>query len=619
MSASPTVPPRTSQFHDTIRFFSIFRHHLGRRLYAVVVLRILASATEGFGIALLLPLLLLLDVGHGGAGAVPSDERIRPASGFERQLHGLLERLGIEGSLPGVLLFIGAVFVIQGAIRFASGGYAGHLKAQLMTEVRIKLLAAYASMDYRYYSRHNAGHFVHVVNAQTQEVLKAFTHYNHFLAAWIAAAASFVFAFLISWPFAMMAVLAGGGILLVFRRLNRHVRAISRSMAAEGGRLNHLIVQTMQAFKYLSATHEIEPLRRKTARSVRELAGDQRKQGIAEALTESLRDPLSVAALVAIILVQILVLNAAVGPILVALVLIYRAMGQLVMVQVSWQKSIQHIGSIESVENEIRRAAINQEPSGRRVLGPLQEGIELNRVSFAYNPGAGNVLHDITLRIPANRTVALVGGSGAGKSTLADLLTLVLRPTSGELLVDGVPHPEIELRSWREQIGYVSQETVVFDDTIVDNISLWRGDYETEPEVRRNAEQAAVRACADEFIDALPAGYLSRVGDRGIRLSGGQRQRLFVARELYKNPRLLILDEATSALDSHSERVIQQSVDQLRGSMTVVIISHRLSTIRNADYIYVLERGRIVQQGSYDELVAVERGTFRRMVELQQL
>jgi subfamily B ATP-binding cassette protein MsbA len=164
----------------------------------------------------------------------------------------------------------------------------------------------------------------------------------------------------------------------------------------------------------------------------------------------------------------------------------------------------------------------------------------------------------------------------------------------------------------------VSQDTVVFDDTVANNICLWRGDYAIDQEVRNNVEQAAARAGATEFINALNDGFNTHVGDRGVRLSAGQRQRLFIARELYKDPRLLILDEATSALDSESELVIKDSVEQLRGLTTIVIIAHRLSTIKNADYIYVLDKGRIVEEGSYKDLALTHGGTFNRMVALQR-
>jgi subfamily B ATP-binding cassette protein MsbA len=225
----------------------------------------------------------------------------------------------------------------------------------------------------------------------------------------------------------------------------------------------------------------------------------------------------------------------------------------------------------------------------------------------------------MTLEIPVNTTVALVGESGAGKSTLVDLLTLMLKPRTGTVFIDGIPHGDVDLASWRDQIGYVSQETVVFDDTIANNISLWAGDMEVDSALRERVVQAAKQAYADHFIRDLPNGYQTVVGDRGVRLSGGQRQRLFVARELFKQPNLLLLDEATSALDTESERYIQQSIDALKGEMTVVIIAHRLSTIKNVDHVYVLDEGRIVEEGPYEELRLRENGSFREMVEMQRL
>jgi subfamily B ATP-binding cassette protein MsbA len=199
------------------------------------------------------------------------------------------------------------------------------------------------------------------------------------------------------------------------------------------------------------------------------------------------------------------------------------------------------------------------------------------------------------------------------------MLTLLLQPQRGAVYVDGTRHDEIDLASWRSQIGYVSQETVVFDDTIANNISLWRGDVTTDDALRERVKDAARRAYAHHFIDDLPDGYQTVVGEQGVRLSGGQRQRLFIARELFKRPNLLILDEATSALDTESERYIQESIDALKGEMTVVIIAHRLSTIKNVDQVYVLDDGRVIESGSYEELRNHDESRFRQMVEMQTL
>jgi ABC-type multidrug transport system fused ATPase/permease subunit len=277
------------------------------------------------------------------------------------------------------------------------------------------------------------------------------------------------------------------------------------------------------------------------------------------------------------------------------------------------------IGGVEMVHEEFETILSRQEDREGKTLGPLSEGIEFDGVHFAYNEEDGDVLHDINISVPANQTVALVGESGAGKSTLVDMMSLLLPPRTGEIRIDGVPHDEVDFNSWRDQIGYVSQETVVFDDTVANNIHLWRGDIEKDPALRERVIHAAERAHAHQFIQDLPNGYQTQVGDRGVRLSGGQQQRLFVARELFKQPNLLLLDEATSDLDTASEQHIQNSVDALQGEVTVVIIAHRLSTVKNADHVYVIDEGRVIESGSYHELRHREEGAFREMVEMQSL
>jgi ABC-type multidrug transport system fused ATPase/permease subunit len=366
------------------------------------------------------------------------------------------------------------------------------------------------------------------------------------------------------------------------------------------------------------ATGQVGQLRDGVVDSVHRLTGYKMRAKVASAFTGSIKEPLSVLFIIAVIAFQVAVFEAAVAPIFVALLLFHRGLQTTISVQSSWQSVMNKIGPLEMVVDEFDALEKHQEHSGDVELGPLHDRIQLDSVCYAYDEDEGDVLHDIDVSIPANTTTALVGESGAGKSTLVDLLTLMLRPRAGEVVIDGVPGSEVDLRSWRSQIGYVSQETVVFDDTIANNISLWDGS-DDDPEVQARIEEAARQAHAHHFIEDLPRGYQTVAGDRGVKLSGGQRQRLFIARELFKRPNLLILDEATSALDTQSERYIQKSIDALKGTMTVVIIAHRLSTIKNVDQVIVLDEGRVVEEGSYAELRNHEQSQFREMVEMQSL
>ncbi len=259
--------------------------------------------------------------------------------------------------------------------------------------------------------------------------------------------------------------------------------------------------------------------------------------------------------------------------------------------------------SVEIVHDFLRRDNKPFMANGTRPYMGLKQGIRFNQLSFAYPDHNDLVLNDITLDLPKGTSLALVGSSGAGKSTLADLLPRFYDPTEGAIEIDGHDLRELDLKSFRREVGIVSQDTFLFNDTIRNNIAYARPDA-TDEEVFL----AAKRANAHEFIQALPLGFETLIGDRGIMLSGGQRQRIAIARALLQNPEILILDEATSALDTVSERLVQQALDELSRDRTILVIAHRLSTIQNADQIAVLDRGKVVEVGTHAELL--ERGNY---------
>lgn len=269
--------------------------------------------------------------------------------------------------------------------------------------------------------------------------------------------------------------------------------------------------------------------------------------------------------------------------------------------------------SDEQVNALRQRARDLAERSGTRPCSGLREGIRVDGLTFAY-PGQGPILRDLTFDIRKGTMAAFVGESGAGKSTLIDLLMGFHEPTQGRILVDGVPLQALDVRAWRRRIGYVPQDSLLFNMSIRDNLRWADNGVATEEEIR----QACRQANAEEFIERLPDGYDTVVGDRGVRLSGGQCQRVALARALLKKPDLLILDEATSALDTESERLIQEAIEQVARETTVVIVAHRLSTIARAGAVFVLQGGRIVEAGTYAELVQ-RRGIFRHMTQMQGL
>jgi len=267
--------------------------------------------------------------------------------------------------------------------------------------------------------------------------------------------------------------------------------------------------------------------------------------------------------------------------------------------------------AMERVEELLKApVSIETNPNGKQ-FASFTDKIEFRNLTFAYEDAT--ILENINLKIEKGKTVALVGSSGAGKSTLADLVPRFHDASSGELLIDGINIKDYSLKSVRAHMSIVTQEPILFNDTIAANIALGKPDATIEEIV-----SAAKIANAHDFIIKKEEGYQANIGDRGSKLSGGERQRLTIARAVLKNPPILILDEATSSLDTESERLVQDAINKMMQNRTSIVIAHRLSTVRHADEIVVLQKGKIVERGTHEELIAYN-GFYKKLVDMQEV
>jgi subfamily B ATP-binding cassette protein MsbA len=305
--------------------------------------------------------------------------------------------------------------------------------------------------------------------------------------------------------------------------------------------------------------------------------------------------------------------TAWVASLLLFLFLLFRLMGPVNRINLARSYVVSNMDAFDMLNAFYRETDERRQPNGTRIAEPLRQGIVLDGVTFAYKTRAATVVDHLSVKIERGKTVAIVGPSGAGKTTLIGLITRLYDPLEGRILVDGVDLREFDVRSWRQRLAVVTQDTFIFNDTVARNIGFGR---ENAPIDR--IEAAAKLAAASDFIEQLPQKYDTPLGDRGVRLSGGQQQRIAIARAILADPDLLIFDEATSHLDIFTEREIQAAMGRLSENRTLMVVAHRLSTIRNADIVLVMDKGRLVEHGTHRELLA-RRGIYWQMVMHQRL
>jgi ABC-type multidrug transport system fused ATPase/permease subunit len=597
-------------------YINIFKKHLGSKIYIIFILATIASIAESVGILMLLPFFQHLD---------KKDSLSLPGSNSDTGvdvylfISDTLHFFNIEGSTKNIIILITIMFVIKGVISFLSLGYSAILRGELLKKLKISLFKRYTLVNYEYFSSKDTGFFTNLINEQISRAILSFHHLILMSTKVLNIIIYILFAITINWSFGVMVVLSGIVMSALFKKLNNNVRGISRSTAAEEGFLTKLVIQALYAFKYLTSTGQLKNTEVEIINSIEKLADFQIKQGLFSAFTMSIREPIAVVFIMIIIFIQLVYLGQDLAPILVSVVLFYKSIMLLVGVQSGAQNMLEMIGSMELINSEAMNLIKNKEKNGVKGITSRFTGMEFINVNFGYDENK-NTIQGLNFTLPPNKMIAIVGESGSGKSTLVDLITLVLKPKSGKITINNILSSEVDHNEWRDRIGFVSQDTVIFDTTVFGNIALnyksKGGDFDI---IKEKVINAAIAAHIHSFIESLPNGYDTLVGDRGIRLSGGQRQRLFIARELFRDPEVLILDEATSALDLESERSVQDSINKIKGKIAILIIAHRLSTIRKADMIFVMKNGEIIESGEYDKLAKMKDSYFKKMVEMHNL
>lgn len=585
-----------------LKFFKFYHKITGGRIYIYIFITLIGVAFQGLAVFSFIPIFQL--------------ENKNPEH-YVLFFYSILDQIGLRTNdqrLPAMLIFAVSCFIISSCGIIASKLYSAWLQASLLQKIEMDMNRRLFQANYEYYISKPMGYFNNAVMQQIIEAACSFKHFATIIFNITFAAIHFTLPLMMNPTKVVFVCIAFIPLLFVFRYFNNKNMFYSTSNVANASSLNVFLLEMLSNYKYFKSTNTHIIALSKLNAELGKLSTSMKGLAIFGGVAADIVTPFAIIIMSATVYVEYRMGSQNLSEVCFLLGLMYMAYQKAVVVPTSYQKFLGAIGPINVFKKLDKDLTENAEPVSESGKTPDFSGpIRLHEVSFKYLAGSGEVLKSVSLEIPARKSVAFVGDSGAGKSTIVNLITGLLKPTGGKISLSGDDYSDINTNSLRDGIGYVTQEPVIFNDDVASNISLWDANAK-----RAKIEEAAQKAHSDNFINAMNMKYQTRLGDGGVNISGGQRQRIAIARELYKDPPILIFDECTSSLDSASEKFILESINDIQGEKTVIIIAHRLSTIRNCDKIFVLDNGRVAEEGSYDELYA-RGGKFKAMVDRQSL
>ncbi|MCE7698064.1 MAG: ABC transporter ATP-binding protein/permease [Methanobacterium paludis] len=589
---------------------------MSRKVVLALSLMVFISLTEGVGLLLLLPLMQLvgLNVGQGSLG----------------QIAGLtsyfFSSIGLTPSLVVVMIIYVAVISMNAVLGRWQTIKSFSIVYEFAAHLRKHLYKSITSTNWLFFIRMRASDFAHALTYEIERVTNGTYQFLTMISTAMVLSVYIIFTLRVYGLLTILILFVGVVLILVLKKKASSSRSSGEELSYTSKDMYSSILQHMDGMKTIKSFGMQESNIGEFSKITDQVALRYTNAIQSYADVRAFFDIGSVVFLSVIVVVMIEVMKVPTAGVLLLIFLFVRMVPMFSSIQQSYQNFINMLPAFRTIMDLEKRCEDAAEPEieiqkdldhkgsiseGTQGGSVLNEGIELQKVSFSYLSDNNFTINELNLMIKAGETTAIVGRSGAGKSTVADMIMGLIPPDKGEMLLDGEKLSANQMVSWRSQIGYVAQETFLFNDTIRSNLLI------ANPEANeKDIEDALKLAAAQDFVLNLHDGLDTIIGDRGVKLSGGERQRIALARALLRKPSLLILDEATSNLDSENERHIMEAIERLHGSMTILIIAHRLSTIRRADVIYLIDGGSLVESGTWNGLVS-ENGKFKAFCELQ--
>ncbi|WP_139856272.1 ABC transporter ATP-binding protein [Aequorivita sinensis] len=584
--------------------FTFFYSHLGNKVFLILLLSILISLLDAIGLTMFLPLLQVLN---------PEGSIDPSAMGKLGFIVEAIQNTGITLSLMKIVLVMLVFFILKGIAKYVGNVYLIILQQSFIKKLRVHLLQGLNRISFKQFMIADSGRIQNTLSGEVDRVSSAFSTYFGTLRNALMAFVYLCFAFLINPGFALLVIIFGFLSHFLFRLIYSRTRKASRGLTSQNHIFQGQIIQHVAHFKYLRSTGMVDRFSKKLEETITSIESHRKRLGMLSSIGEAIGEPIVIIILASVMWVQFYFFEGTISNAVVSLLFFLRALISLISLQAQWNSFLKVSGSLENIDSFSESLKQHQFEDGEIPFNSFESGISIENLNFSY--GSKPILKNINLHISKNESVAFVGESGSGKTTLISILTGLLHPSNGSLTIDGTPLINFQSNSYQKRIGYVSQDPVIFDDNLYNNVTLWAP---KTPENLLRFKNSVQKASLEDFMTELDERENTILGNNGINLSGGQKQRVSIARELYKDIDLLILDEATSALDSETEKAIQKSIEALQGKYTILIVAHRLSTIKNVDKIVLMEKGEIIDIDNFNNLIKKQE-RFARMVNLQEL
>jgi ATP-binding cassette subfamily B protein/subfamily B ATP-binding cassette protein MsbA len=507
-----------------------------------------------------------------------------------------IQSLNIDPLYPISILILLSTWTRVG-FGYLAGIYTESAQLNLANRLRQRIFEQLQALPLGYFTEARSGEIMNTMTTEIERLKQGFSGVAFVFTRALVVTVYFISMFAISWQLSIISVLVFSLLTVGMTTLNARVRESSFGISTANGQFNSTALEFINGIRTVHAFGTQEFERQRFYKVSQNLLHASIKVVYAWTLVKPIAEGIAITVLISLIIISFTLFTLPVASSLIFFFVLVRVVPSLQDINGTLAFLSTLSGSLENIKELLREDNKIYFKDGNIEFPGLKHSIDIVSVDFGYNP-TNLVLHNITLSLEKGKMTALVGGSGAGKTTVVDLIARFYDPTEGHIFIDGVDVRQFEVNTLRRKMAVVSQHTFIFNTSVWENIT-----YGTPGATEAEIREAARLANALEFIEEMPEGFNTVLGDRGCRLSGGQQQRIAIARALLRDPEILILDEATSALDSVSERLIQESIEKLSVGRTVIAIAHRLSTIAKADKVVVLEQGRIVEQGNYQELL----------------